>query len=104
MEIENNHLSILARQAKGAATQREGTPEGAAGQTAGPSRASDSVSLTPAAQLLRDVESRVAAQPVVDSQRVSAMREALADGSFNIDPARIAERMMGMEQALARLH
>lgn len=103
MEIENNHLSILARQANGAAKPRETASETGSGQQAGPGKASDSVSLTPSAQLLRDAESRVADEPVVNAQRVGVVRESIADGSFNIDPARIADRMMGMEQALARL-
>lgn len=103
MEIENNHLSILARQANGAAKPRETASETGSGQQADPGKASDSVSLTPSAQLLRDAESRVANEPVVNAQRVGAVRESIADGSFNIDPARIADRMMGMEQALARL-
>lgn len=103
MEIENNHLSLLAQQANGTAKARETAPEAGTGQQADPGKVSDSVSLTPAAQLLRDAESRVADEPVVNTQRVGAVRESIADGSFNIDPARIAHRMMGMEQALARL-
>ena len=102
MEIENNHLSILARQTNGAATHREPAAD-ARPDAAGAAKAGDSVSLTPAAQLLRAAEGRAADTPVVDSQRVSAVRESIANGSFAIDPARIAERMMGMEQALARL-
>ena len=103
MEIENNHLSILARQTNGAAATSGSEKEARAGQ-AGPGPAGDSVSLTPAAQLLRDAEARAADAPVVDAQRVDAVRESIANGSFTIDPARIADRIMGMEQALARLH
>lgn len=103
MEIENNHLSILARQTNGAAAPSGAEKEARAGQ-AGQSPAGDSVSLTPAAQLLRDAGARAADAPVVDAQRVDAVRESIANGSFSIDPARIADRMMGMEQALARLH
>ena len=102
MEIENNHLSTLARQALATGAERDPASENRAGQAA-PRGAPDSVSLTPVAQLLREAESHVASEPVVDAQRVGATRLAIADGSFNIDPARIADRMMGMEQALARL-
>ena len=86
----------------GRATHRDPAAD-ARPDAAGAAKAGDSVSLTPAAQLLRAAEGRAADTPVVDSQRVSAVRESIANGSFAIDPARIAERMMGMEQALARL-
>lgn len=103
MEIENNHLTTLARQTGAAAPQRGQAEEAAASQTS-KSTNRDSVSLTPAAQLLRDAESRVANEPVVDPQRVSATREALHNGSFEINPARIADKLVGMEQSLNRLH
>jgi negative regulator of flagellin synthesis FlgM len=105
MEIENNHLSILARHTSGTTPRQESGPDSGSGAAASRSEpGSDSVSLTPAAQLLRDATNQVANEPVVDPQRVSAVREAMNNGSFEIDPARIADRILGMEQTLARLH
>jgi negative regulator of flagellin synthesis FlgM len=103
MEIENNHLSILARQT-GAATQQRGQAEETATSQTGKAATGDSVSLTPVAQLLRDAEARAASEPDVDPQRVSSAREAIQNGSFAIDPVRIADKMVGMEQSLNRLH
>lgn len=103
MEIENNHLSILSRQTGGTAPQRGPAEEAASGKSAR-AGATDSVSLTPTAQLLRDATARVASEPVVDPQRVSSMREAVQNGSFEIDPVRVADKMAGMEQSLNRLH
>ena len=37
---------------------------------------------------------------MVDSQRVQAVRSAVEDGTFSVNPERIAEEMMSLEQAL----
>ncbi|MBU1191871.1 MAG: flagellar biosynthesis anti-sigma factor FlgM [Gammaproteobacteria bacterium] len=65
-----------------------------------PANRGDQVSLTPTAQQLRSLEEQVAAQPVVDTQRVNAARDALANGSFDINAERIAGKMMSLEKAL----
>lgn len=76
------------------ATEKTGGPAG--GTT-------DQVSLTPTAQQLRGLEQQIADQPVVDSQKVNAVKEALANGSFEINPERIATKMMSLEKALGDL-
>jgi negative regulator of flagellin synthesis FlgM len=64
------------------------------------STSSDSVSLTGTAQHLRSLEQSLASQPVVDTQRVAATRQAIENGSYEIDPNRIAGKMISMELAL----
>ncbi len=61
----------------------------------------DQVSLTPTAQQLRGLEEQIANQPVVDTQKVNAVRDALANGSFEIDPNSVAGKMMSLERALS---
>lgn len=63
----------------------------------------DQVSLTSTAQQLRDLEQKVASQPVVDADRVATVKEALTNGSYAIDPERIAGKMMSLEKALGDL-
>lgn len=60
----------------------------------------DSVSLTGTAQHLRNIEQSLASQPVVETQRVEAARRAIEDGSYVIDPHRIASKVISMELAL----
>lgn len=67
---------------------------------AGRKPGSDSVSLTGTAQQLRGIEQSLASQPVVDAQRVAATRQAIENGSYEIDPNRIASKMISMELAL----
>ncbi len=62
----------------------------------------DTVSLTDTSARLRQMENTLAKLPVVDSQRVEQVRRAIADGTFEVNPAKIAEKMVGMEKELAR--
>ncbi len=39
--------------------------------------------------------------PVVDSQRVEQAREAIRNGSYQVHPERIAEKLMAFDQRLA---
>ena len=64
----------------------------------------DTVSLTGTAQHLRNLEQSLASQPVVDTQRVAATRQAIENGSYQIDPSRIASKMVSLEHALSGAH
>ncbi len=72
------------------------------GRSSGTNR--DTVSLTGTAQHLRSLEHNLAAQPVVDTQRVAATRQAIENGSYQIDPSRIANKMISLERALSGAH
>ena len=61
--------------------------------------AGDSVDLTDGARQLQDLQSAVAATPVVDGSRVAALREAIANGSYQIDPQRVADGLLAQDRA-----
>jgi anti-sigma28 factor (negative regulator of flagellin synthesis) len=50
----------------------------------------------------REAARRMAAEPPVDSSRVSALREAIAGGQYRVDPERIADAMLRSEPGLLR--
>lgn len=66
----------------------------------GPSSTRDTVSLTETANQLSKLESVVADLPVVDTQRVEAMKQALLSKSYQIDPDRVADKLIGFETEL----
>lgn len=102
IEINNvpnssGQLTELSGQKREAA---QPAPDKAAIQSNAPTARGDQISLTPTAQQLRTLEDKIAAQPVVDTQKVNAVKDALANGSFEINAERIAGKMMSLEKAL----
>lgn len=93
-ELGGQHRTVAQAPAEKTA-EKAGNPS-AAGTT-------DQVSLTPTAQQLRGLEQQIADQPVVDTQKVDAIKEALANGSFEINPDRIAAKMMSLEKVIGDL-
>lgn len=61
---------------------------------------SDRVSLTGMATGLKALEARLAQLSDVDTQRVEAVRRAIAEGSYPIRPERVAEKLFAFERAL----
>ncbi len=64
--------------------------------------ARDGVTLTSTAARLRSLESTISSLPVVDSKRVAEIKQSIDEGSYEIDPQRIAEKMLDMEQEWSR--
>jgi len=104
MEIENNRIASLVtpNSDQGAPVENQGHEEknSSSGTHEAVNSSSDRVSLTGEARQLQELEARLASEPVVDSQRVEAVRSAVENGTFTVNSERIAEKMMSLEQAL----
>lgn len=62
----------------------------------------DSLRLTGEASGLQTLARELGAAPAgIDMAKVNAVRAALADGSYQVDPAKIADRMLRLERDLA---
>ncbi len=60
----------------------------------------DNVQLSPEAQALKRLEAQINASPDIDIGRVAAIKRAIADGNFEINVERIAERMLQQDNLL----
>ncbi|NOQ81077.1 MAG: flagellar biosynthesis anti-sigma factor FlgM [Methylophaga sp.] len=60
----------------------------------------DTVSLTEAATQLQSVQQALVDAPVVNNERVEALRAAIADGSYKVDASELAQDMINFETAL----
>jgi negative regulator of flagellin synthesis FlgM len=69
-------------------------------QETGKSSTSETVSLTDTARQLRSLENRLSTLPAVDIQRVENVKQALADGSYEFDSERAAEKFLQLETLL----
>ncbi|MHB1240786.1 MAG: flagellar biosynthesis anti-sigma factor FlgM [Gammaproteobacteria bacterium] len=77
----------------GARGTNHGTQQGAATN-------SDTVHLTAAAEHLQQLHAALASVPIVDAQRVGAVRQTIANGTFVPDPPRIADRLIRLDAQL----
>lgn len=59
----------------------------------------DSVSVTDTASRLLQIEDQLSTMPVVNDQRVAEIKQAIAEGSYKIDPERIAEKLIRFESS-----
>ena len=72
----------------------------ARGQPVAAAPAADSLRLTGEAAGLQALERELAAPAGIDLARVAAIRAALEDGSYRIDPQEIANRLLALEREL----
>jgi len=71
-------------------------------QGGGASSAADSVSLTDTAARLRKLESTLSELPEVNSERVADIQRAIADGSYQINVGKIADKLLDFEAAFSK--
>lgn len=90
----DNAVSSVAKPAVAGATAKSSGASGAKSNQA------DTVSLTDTAARLKELEMGLASQPVVDTQRVQSVQSAINDGSFEVDPDSVAEKMIEFETGL----
>ncbi|HXC21246.1 MAG TPA: flagellar biosynthesis anti-sigma factor FlgM [Steroidobacteraceae bacterium] len=74
--------------------QGESTSAGTTAQTG------DHVTLTDSARALQKIEEAVAKAPVVNSQKVAAVKQAVASGTYKIDAPRVADKILQFERGL----
>jgi negative regulator of flagellin synthesis FlgM len=77
---------------------RNGTPQPEAAASQG-----DAVDITSTASLLAHLQRSLSAQPAVDNNKVDAIRKAVENGTYSVDPAKVAAGLTRSERTLAQL-
>ncbi|GAA5078508.1 flagellar biosynthesis anti-sigma factor FlgM [Lysobacter panacisoli] len=97
-------MSPALRQIDAAASSSVQSRSGAErGQPVGATAAADQMRLTGDATGLQALERELGAAPAgIDVAKVNAVRAAIADGSYRVDPQAIADRMLSLENALSK--
>jgi negative regulator of flagellin synthesis FlgM len=63
-------------------------------------KAGEGVHITDSAKQLAALEQAIRSLPDVDEARVNEIRQAITDGSYEVSPSRIAEKLVRLEQEL----
>jgi negative regulator of flagellin synthesis FlgM len=79
------------------ADKTHGEASGASAQT---SQSGDTVTLTDSARSLQKIEEAVAKAPVVNASKVAAVKHAVSSGTYKVDAARVADKMLQFERGL----
>jgi len=87
-----------ARQKPAGENARSGSTE--SGEAGRAHTGGDSVSLTDSARRLNSLTEQVAAGEPVDSSRVEAVRQALDDGSYQVDAGKLAGKLIAFDRLL----
>ncbi|MGF1908034.1 flagellar biosynthesis anti-sigma factor FlgM [Vibrio kasasachensis] len=68
-----------------------------------PSTPQDAVSLSSAGKAVGEMHNQMVSQPSFDQVKVAAIKEAIANGSYTVDPEKLADNMIKFEQELGGL-
>jgi negative regulator of flagellin synthesis FlgM len=60
----------------------------------------DQVTLTGSARLLQKLGEAVAGAPVVNAAKVANVKQALQSGTYKVDPAQVADKLLKFERGL----
>ena len=74
--------------------------DGAAGSAEAASKAANPVQITDQARKLAALEQTVNSVPVVNEAKVARIRQAIEDGSYQVAPERIADKLLRMDREL----
>jgi negative regulator of flagellin synthesis FlgM len=100
MPIQINSLSSRNLKGTGKSTQVQSPAKTAGAKSTTSTSSADRLNLTGDAGKLQELEGRIANMPIVDAQKVESVQQALATGSFIIDPQSAADKMLAMELSL----
>lgn len=84
-----------ASQETGSATQA--APAKPAEQISASAPSGESVHLSSEAQQLKKISDSLRDQPIVDKSRVAELKQAIADGSYQVDSNRVASKLLNLE-------
>lgn len=68
-----------------------------------PEVAQDAVSLSSQGKAVGEMHTQMASQPSFDKAKVAAIKEAIANGSYTVNPEKLADNMMKFEKELGGL-
>lgn len=102
MKIGDSKTDNSVKPVGSAATGSSGARAGKGTTVTANSSRADSVLLSPLASQMQAIEAGMANTPVVDAAHVAAIRQAIADGLFKVNPDVVADHLLATARELLR--
>ncbi|QXO18032.1 MULTISPECIES: flagellar biosynthesis anti-sigma factor FlgM [Vibrio] len=96
-----NSLTTTSRSPARSESNASSTTSGSVSQSSQPRN--DAVSLSSQGKAIGEMHNEMAATPSFDSAKVAAIKEAIANGSYKVDPEKLADNMIKFENELGGL-
>ena len=97
----NSSSQVASGNAKSAPRGPENSDNASAAQKAEAAvTGNEQVELTGAAKRLDEVVANLNSEPVVDRQKVEAIKQALAEGRYQVDSAVVAQKLIEIDELL----
>lgn len=99
MDIKNINQSLVNNRLNDSANN---SPKGnAASNPSSTSKSTDKVTLTDVSSQVNGLEKKAAASDIDNSARIAELREAIKDGSYQVDAEKVANKLIQTEVLLA---
>jgi negative regulator of flagellin synthesis FlgM len=86
--------------AKGSSTGGVVADKSQSDATSATSQTGDHVTLTTSARSLQKLSEVIADSPVVDADKVASVKQALSNGTYQVNSGRVADKMLQFEKGL----
>lgn len=100
MQIRETNAAVIARTyTRQTGGVGDSTAAAGAGASAGAARRSrtDSLAFSSIFQQISGLQGKVAGEPDVRADKVAGLRAQIADGSYQVDTAALAQRLLGVQ-------
>lgn len=87
-----------ARRSEAAKATRDARSDAPAADKSAATASSDTVNITRSGLLMSKLEEVVQRTPVVDAERVAAIKDAIAAGTYEVDDQRVADKILKFER------
>ncbi|HFD32073.1 MAG TPA: flagellar biosynthesis anti-sigma factor FlgM [Gammaproteobacteria bacterium] len=92
--INSNRAQVSSNQSSSVKNRNEAKQSS---ETENSSAQADRVTLTNTASRLQDIEQQLSNASSIDSARVAEVQSAIANGEYNVDSDRVADKMLAFE-------
>jgi negative regulator of flagellin synthesis FlgM len=89
---------VVTGSAKGAPVERTSSDEQKVSAVTPPAR--DSVTLTSSARQMQKLADAVAAAPATSAERVASVKQAIAQGTYEVNAERVADKLLAADREL----